>query len=91
MSVHRGGKEEGVFRVDMSKYVEGILEEFPERIHMSSPTPHSDSLFTVKDEESAKLLDKDKAMQFQRTMAQLLFLSTRARKDIQTAVSFLTT
>eukprot|EP00804_Cyclotella_cryptica_P030535 CCRYP_020167-RA/>CCRYP_020167-RA protein AED:0.47 eAED:0.47 QI:0/-1/0/1/-1/0/1/0/307 len=30
-------------------------------------------------------------MQFHRTTAQLLFLSTRARKDIQTAVSFLTT
>eukprot|EP00804_Cyclotella_cryptica_P011844 CCRYP_015374-RA/>CCRYP_015374-RA protein AED:0.32 eAED:0.30 QI:0/0/0/1/1/1/3/0/311 len=103
MTVHRGGRgkylgmyldftEEGIFQVDMSKYVEGVLEEFPKDIRRSSPTPHSDDLFNVKDKESAKLLDEDKAiMQFHRTTVQLLFLSTRARKDIQTAVSFLTT
>eukprot|EP00804_Cyclotella_cryptica_P021554 CCRYP_005857-RB/>CCRYP_005857-RB protein AED:0.22 eAED:0.22 QI:0/-1/0/1/-1/0/1/0/238 len=102
MTVQRGGKgkylgmyldfmEEGVFQVDMSKYVEGILDEFPEGIQKSSPTPHSDALFVVRDKELSKPLCEDKAMQFHRTMAQLLFLSTRARKDIQTAVSFLTT
>ena len=102
MTVHRGGKgkylgmhldftEDGVFQVDMSSYVEGILKEFPEPILKCSPTPHSDGLFTVRDEETSRLLNEDKAMQFHRTTAQLLFLSTRARKDIQTAVSFLTT
>ena len=102
MTVHRGGKgkylgmhldftEEGVFQVDMSDYIKGILDEFPEPIQKSSPTPHSDSLFTVKEESSSKPLCEDKAMQFHRTTAQLLFLCTRARRDIQTAVSFLTT
>eukprot|EP00804_Cyclotella_cryptica_P009375 CCRYP_018081-RB/>CCRYP_018081-RB protein AED:0.27 eAED:0.27 QI:0/-1/0/1/-1/0/1/0/175 len=102
MTVHRGGKgkylgmhldftEDGVFQVDMSSYVEGIIEEFPETLSKCSPTPHSDGLFAVKDNENSQLLDEDKAMQFHRTTAQLLFLSTQARKDIQTAVSFLTT
>lgn len=83
--------EPGVFQVDMSNYVKGILEEFPEELPRKSPSPHSDNLFNVKDKEEVKELDEDKAMQFHRTTAQLLFLSTRARKDIQTAVSFLTT
>eukprot|EP00804_Cyclotella_cryptica_P017574 CCRYP_006738-RC/>CCRYP_006738-RC protein AED:0.40 eAED:0.33 QI:0/-1/0/1/-1/1/1/0/582 len=102
MSVHRGGKgkylgmhldftEPGVFQVDMSNYIKGILEEFPEELTRKSPSPHTDNLFTVKDKEETKELDEDKAMQFHRTTAQLLFLATRARKDIQTAVSFLTT
>jgi hypothetical protein len=102
MTVHRGGKgkylgmhldftEPGVFQVDMSDYIKGILEEFPETVTKSSPTPHADNLFSVKEDELIKKLDKDRAMQFHRTTAQLLFLSTRARKDIQTAVSYLTT
>eukprot|EP00804_Cyclotella_cryptica_P004760 CCRYP_016243-RA/>CCRYP_016243-RA protein AED:0.42 eAED:0.46 QI:0/0/0/1/0/0/2/0/171 len=102
MTVHRGGKgkylgmhldftEDGVFRVDMSKYVEDVIEGFPEKIEKASPTPHSDSLFSVEEEDTQKVLCEDKAMQFHRTTAQLLFLCTRARKDIQTAVSFLTT
>ncbi|KAL7479756.1 hypothetical protein ACHAW6_005478 [Cyclotella cf. meneghiniana] len=102
MSIHRGGKgkylgmhldfmEEGVFQVHMSKYVEGIINEFPEPIQKSSPTPHSDSFFTVKDKNSSKPLCKDKARQFHRMTAKLRFLCTRAKKDIQTMVSFLTT
>ena len=102
MTIKRGGKgkylgmnldftEPGIFQVDMAQYVKEILREFPEKIEKTSPTPHSDNLFTVRDEDEAMLLPEEQAIQFHRTTAQLLFLSTRARKDIQTAVSFLTT
>eukprot|EP00804_Cyclotella_cryptica_P002489 CCRYP_018085-RG/>CCRYP_018085-RG protein AED:0.29 eAED:0.29 QI:0/-1/0/1/-1/1/1/0/626 len=102
MTIKRGGRgkylgmnldftEPGVFKVDMCEYVREIIDGFPEEITKTSPTPHSDGLFTIKEDESAEVLSEDDAMQFHRTTAQLLFLSTRARKDIQTAVSFLTT
>eukprot|EP00804_Cyclotella_cryptica_P023105 CCRYP_000347-RE/>CCRYP_000347-RE protein AED:0.29 eAED:0.21 QI:0/-1/0/1/-1/0/1/0/371 len=102
MTIKRGGRgkylgmnldfsEPGVFQADMCQYVREIIDGFPEEITKTSPTPHSDSLFTIKEDDSAELLSEDDAMQFHRTTAQLLFLSTRARKDIQTAVSFLTT
>eukprot|EP00804_Cyclotella_cryptica_P021065 CCRYP_019383-RC/>CCRYP_019383-RC protein AED:0.25 eAED:0.25 QI:0/-1/0/1/-1/0/1/0/272 len=102
MTIKRGGKgkylgmnldftEPGIFQVDMVQYVKEILTEFPEKIEKMSPTPHSDNLFTVRDEDQAVLLPEEQAIQFHRTTAQLLFLSTRARKDMQTAVSFLTT
>ncbi len=102
MTIHRGGKgkylgmhldftEPGVFQVDMSHYVQEILDGFPEDIARTSATPHSENLFVVKEDGSNIWLSEDKAMQFHRTTAQLLFLSTRARRDIQTAVSFLTT
>jgi hypothetical protein len=58
MTVHRGGKgkylgmhldftEQGIFQVDMSSYIMGILEEFPEAITKDSPSPQLDNLFTV--------------------------------------------
>eukprot|EP00804_Cyclotella_cryptica_P030533 CCRYP_020167-RC/>CCRYP_020167-RC protein AED:0.22 eAED:0.15 QI:0/-1/0/1/-1/0/1/0/594 len=102
MTIKRGGKgkylgmnldftEPGVFQVDMSHYVKEILDGFCEEVTKTSATPHSDSLFTIKADDEAVYLPEEQAMQFHRTTAQLLFLSTRARKDIQTAVSFLTT
>lgn len=43
------------------------------------------------DEEEARPLEEDQALAFHHTVAQLLFMATRARRDIQTAVAFLTT
>ena len=54
-------------------------------------TPAADHLFSVRDADEAKYLPEEKAIAFHHTTAQLLFLSSHARRDIQTAVSFLTT
>ena len=51
----------------------------------------ADHLFSVRDADEAKYLPEEKAVAFHHTTAQLLFLSSQARRDIQTAVSFLTT
>jgi len=82
--------EKGVLGVSMIPYIENILEEFPELIDKISPTPAADYLFKVR-EENVESLGEDQAMAFHRTVAQLLFLCMRARRDIQTAVAFLTT
>lgn len=83
--------EKGVFQIEMIKYTGEIIEEFPETITKSSPTPHNEHLFNVRELDEAVLLPEEQVVKFHRTTAQLLFLSTRARRDIQTAVSFLTT
>ena len=75
----------------MDKYIDGIIEDFPELINKSAKTPHTENLFKVRDESEAKFLDEELARQFHHAVAQLLFLSCRARRDIQTAVAFLTT
>ena len=54
-------------------------------------TPAADHLFSIRDADEAKYLLEEKAVAFHHTTAQLLFLSSRARRDIQTAVSLLTT
>ena len=68
-----------------------MITSFPEIITGRAATPVTDYLFTIRDEKDARPLEKERAMAFHHTVAQLLFMSTRARRDIQTAVAFLTT
>ena len=83
--------EPGVFTVDMIPYIQNVIADFPEEIKHTSPTPHADHLFKVRDKDDAKYLEEQQAQAFHHTVAQLLFLACRGRRDIQTAVSFLTT
>jgi hypothetical protein len=100
IAVHRGKKfdylgmdldysEKGVFAVSMIPYIDKVLEDFPEEITKSSPCPHNQNLFKIRDEEEAVFLPKEQAMQFHHSVAQLVILQKRARRDIQTAASFL--
>ena len=54
-------------------------------------SPAADHLFTVRDETEAKLLPEEQARAFHHATAQVLFLSARARRDIQPCTAFLTT
>ena len=102
IAVHRGHKhdylgmdldfsENGVFKCSMIPYIDTIFSDFPEAITTSAPSPHTDSLFKVRDEEESKYLPEKQAEMFHHTVAQLLFLCMRSRRYIQTSVSFLTT
>jgi len=81
--------EKGVFGVSMIPYIDTILDDFPEEITRSSPCPHNQNLFRIRDEAKAKFLPEEQAVQFHHSVAQLVFLQKRARRDIQTASSFL--
>ena len=48
-------------------------------------------MFKVQEDGDRELLGPEMAKKFHRTVAQLLFLCKRARPDIETLVSFLTT
>ena len=45
----------------------------------------------IRDNEDARKLNEEQALAFHHTVAQLLFMAMRARRDIQMAVAFLTT
>jgi hypothetical protein len=81
----------GVLQVSMIRYIESIFEDFPEEITKTSRTPHTDNLFKVRSPEEAEFLCEELVSAFHHAVAQLLFLSCRMRRDIQTAVAFLTT
>ncbi len=82
---------EGVAQILMITYTTKILANFPEAITTSCATLAADHLFTVCDEATAKFLPETQAQVFHHTVAQLLFLCKQTQRDIQTAVSFLTT
>ena len=67
------------------------IDEFPELITGKVATPAADHLFNVRNADKAKYLAEEKAIAFHHTTAQLLFLRSLERRDIHTAVSFLTT
>ena len=76
-------------RINMTDYISKIIKEFPEEIMGRQATPAADHLFKVN--ENGQKLGEDHSDAFHHTVYQLLFAANHARRDIQTAVSFLTT
>jgi len=78
----------GKVKFYMFDYIEQIICEVDRKLMSgSSKTPAASQLFSVDDDEVK--LDKKEADAFHRNVARLLFLSKRARPDLQTAVAFL--
>ena len=83
----------GKFRVDMVDYVAAMLDEFPMEFKRTDrvTTPATENLFDQHQKGSKKALDKSKSECFHTTVAKGLFVSKRARPDIQLTVSHLCT
>jgi hypothetical protein len=76
---------------NMAEYIKSIIADFPEEISGFQATRAADHLFDVRDPTTARLLPEEQARAFHHAVAQLLFLSTRVRRDIQPVTAFLTT
>ena len=83
--------EKGKVKFGMDEYTKSVYEDFPEPLGRTVETPAGERLFDVRDEKDRKRLTEADGDLFNRKVAQLLFLSTRARRDIRTAVAFLCT
>ena len=71
--------KKGKVMINMIEYIKNIITDFPEEITAIRTSPAVDHLFTVRDEALAKPLLEEQPRAFHHTMAQLLFLSARAR------------
>ena len=76
--------------ISMKKYITDMLADLPKDMDGVSATPAAKHLFEIND-ENPKYLDNERKQIFHHNVAKLLFLSKRARPDIQTAVAFLCT
>ena len=76
-------------KIDMREYVKKMIDDFPNLKKGKAKTPAANHLFNVR-EDVKKLSEKD-AIIFHNLTARGLFLSKRARPDIQTAIAFLST
>jgi Reverse transcriptase (RNA-dependent DNA polymerase) len=82
--------EAGKVQFTMPHMTDEIIKQLPpEYVTGPSVTPAANHLFTVN--PNSKPLSTERADLFHRMTAQLLYLCKRARPDLQTAVSFLTT
>jgi hypothetical protein len=72
----------GMVVVNMTEYINNIILDFPEEIIGMKASPASNHLNKVWDPTLSKLLTKEQARVFHHAIAQLLFLSGRACRDI---------
>ena len=79
----------GVLKVDMTAYVKGMVNDFPEQLTGKGKVPWTENLFKV-DPESKKL-KPDKAKIFHTFVMKGMFLCKRGRQDIQPGIAFLST
>ena len=79
----------GVVKIDMTVYVDKVLEEAPSYMAGTATTPADKNLFEVRDDIPA--LKTDDAEFLHAMVAKLLFLCKRGRPDLQTAIAFLCT
>jgi hypothetical protein len=82
--------KKGEVKVMMIDYMKGVIEDFPEVITGVAATPATQNLFEVRPDESRIILEEKRGQAFHHATAQLLFASSRAGKDIQCTVVFLT-
>jgi len=101
LTVHRGKVHDylgmifdftiqGKVVITMEEYIQTILSDVPEDMSGTARTPASAFLFEINN-KNPEYLTIHKANEFHTLVAKLLFLCKRARRDIQTAVSFLYT
>jgi hypothetical protein len=80
----------GKVMITMIDFIEKMLNDLPEDMKGEKQSPARDHLFKVNDDDPVKLEESNR-MIVHRNTAKLLFLSQRARPDVQTATSFLCT
>jgi hypothetical protein len=76
-------------RINLMQYISKVIVTFPEEIVGKAAKPASDHLFKII--ENGQKLNEEQANAFCHMVYQWLFAANRAWRDIQTAVSFLTT
>ena len=69
----------GTLIISQIKYLQKILEEFPEVLTSSKDCPAGNNLFKIREDKDREILCEDTEKQFHRIVAQLLFLCKRAR------------
>ena len=81
---------DGKVIINMAEYIKTIVADYPEEFS-GFRAPAAGHLFDVRDPSEARPLPEEQARAFHHAVAQLLFLSAHARRDIQPATAFLTT
>ena len=77
----------GILEIDMSDYIQVILQDTPANLRGTSMVPVAKHLFTTRP-DAPKISPQEQEIFHHLTM-QLMYLSQRGRPDIRTAIAFL--
>ena len=69
--------QDGTMIASMIKYLQKVIDNFPEVIRITAATRESEHMFQLRDEKNRKLLPEEQAQHFHHTVAQILFLCMR--------------
>ena len=82
----------GQVMIHMYQYIHEMLKSIPDKYKegIGSATPAPSNLYDIRDESADKveLLSEQDKNEYHTIIAQLLYLSTRARPDLQTSIAF---
>ena len=82
----------GQVMIHMYQYIHEMLKSIPDKYKegIGSATPAPSNLYDIRDESADKveLLSEQDKNEYHTITAQLLYLSTRARPDLQTSIAF---
>ena len=81
--------ETGKVKIDMTDYVEKMVEEFEYELPQSAKTPAAEHLFKINN--NCEKLNEKMSTDFHTFTAKGLFVCKHGRPDTQTAIAFLTT
>jgi hypothetical protein len=81
--------EDGKVEINMKEYIKECIEAFGETINKGATTPAKSNMFDVDDESEP--LNEEKSDIFHHIVSKLLYVSKRARLDIELAIAFLCT
>ena len=63
----------------MIKYLDSVLQEFPDDLYTNAATPEDDHLFKVRDDSETQYLPKDQEQAFRHTLSHMVFMRDRER------------
>jgi hypothetical protein len=81
--------EDGHVHIDMTKYIENILNKVPPKMRGKATNPGASYLFETN--QHCPKLTEDEAQFYHYLVSKLLFICKRRRPNIQTAIAFLST
>lgn len=87
LGMHISYLANGTTKIRIKEYLKEAIDEFGKDITKLATSPAQKDLFEV-DEES-ELLDRQQQYNFHSVAAKLLYVSQRARLDIQLSIAFL--
>ena len=70
--------KQGTVKLSMIKYLDSVIQEFPENLGATAITKVAEPLFKVRDDRKTQYLTEEQAQTFHHTVAQLLFMISRA-------------